>query len=133
MYLRIAHRNCCLLVIASLALAACATPPPVRQTHVTQKELDAATIAAGTCLAAQENELDDGISPANVIGHQIAIACRFPLLKSELLAREAAQPYLTGGQIYSDYSPLFPAEFDNEGTHFVLMSRKMDQTKFPKP
>jgi hypothetical protein len=131
-YLRTLRRNGGFLVIASLALTACATPPPVRQTHVAQNDLEAASIAAGTCLANQEDALDDGISPANVIGHQIAIACHFPLLRSELLAREAAQPYLTAGQIYADYSYLFPGEFDNEGTHFVLMSRKMNQAQSPK-
>ncbi len=112
--------------IALSVLAGCATTPPapIRRIHVTKTEVIAARTASFKCLKRSEQALDDGITPANVVGHQIGLMCSAKMFRAEVLDVERNNPGSTQEQIGADLISGFPEIRDEEATDIVLLWRK---------
>ena len=64
-----------LVIVAWLALTGCASAPP-QVPMATEEEKAAAARLYVVCLAANAEDLDDGISDAGSVGAAVAAACR---------------------------------------------------------
>ena len=107
-------------VAVTLLLTACATTSTPRDPPPSAEEVTAATNAAAACLKLWVEKLDDGISPANVVGYQVGEQCSREILTTVTLkfpdrGREEAGVIM----------PMFPRLKGDAGTSVVLTARKM--------
>lgn len=88
-------RNLRLLLIACLAmvLSACESTPVKREPKATGEEITAADQEALACAGRAAAQMDDGISPANVIGHQVGVTCSEQIWKTVALRLRGEDPY----------------------------------------
>lgn len=114
----IARKIASAVAAASFTVAGCTTAPTPHEPRPTQEEISAAQHAEADCLRSWVAKLDDGVSPANVVGYQVGERCG-----REILVVSTISLPDRGREDASIVMPMFPRLKVDAGTAAVLSVR----------